>query len=168
MALIDQLTGRARQALPYIEQLVNQGVSANEILSQIQDLGFGVRRQIGLDIIGALRGKFTTQRATRLFGPNTPLPSDLYSPSPYNISANYNFRLKLVGAPQGEQQYINIVSATELSLNQIFAQADAYLNRYQDSGEASFGAADVSYSLDAAEFGPDSTQAFTGGFGGFE
>ena len=168
MALIDSLTGRARQALPYIQSLVNTTRSANEILTELTNLGFGIRRQTGLDIIGALRGKFTTQRASRLFGQNTPLPSDIYSQSPYNIRKNYNFRVKLTGAPAGEQQFINIVSDTELSLNAIFAQADTYLNQYKDAGEASFGGSDVSYSLDAAEFGPDSTQAFTGGFGGFE
>lgn len=152
--LIDALEFSDRSALGFIEKLAAGPGSANSILKQLGDAGFTIRRQTGLDIIGALRGNVNVQRFARLAGPNAPLPSKYYTPSVTPTQRNFSYRVKIGGQPIGSPGFINVSSDVELSLNDIFSVVDSYQGT--DSGPAGGGeeGGPPEYSLDRATVNP--------------
>lgn len=119
--LLDFLTGSARAALPFLRSQVLQGISANQIISNLKDYGLSFQRQRVLDVIAALRGYADLPKYLRLVGGNTPLPYEAHVINIASQQANYNYVLKNENAPEGIPEYITVSSVVPLSVNNILA-----------------------------------------------
>lgn len=153
-ALIDALEFSDRSALGFLEHLAAGPGSANSILKQLGDAGYSIRRQTGLDIIGALRGNVNVQQYARLAGPNAPLPSKYYTQSVTPTKRTFSYRVKIGNQPIGAPGFVNVSSDVELSLNNIFSVVDSHQGT--DSGPAGGGEGEggPDYSLDRATVNP--------------
>jgi hypothetical protein len=128
MALIELLTFAARIALPTITGLVEAGMSANKIINTLQAAGLGVRRQVVLDIVGALRENFSAARQFRLLL-NTTIPDpSKFGVALTNLIRNYSYKVRVSGGYESFPPFITISSNEVLNKDQIMGTADAYLS----------------------------------------
>jgi hypothetical protein len=125
--LIELLEGSARASYGFLEAAAASPSSANQILRDLADAGFSIRRQTGLDIIATLRGSLNAARVARLAPPNTVIPDTLLPPSPHPIAKQYSFRVKVNNPETDIPGFLNIASDVPLSINQIFSVATSYL-----------------------------------------
>lgn len=149
IGLIELLTAGAREAFPMLTSLAETELSANAILQQVKDAGYAIRRQTGLDIIGALRDNVNAARQFRLIS-NTTIPDpNKFGTALTNIIRDYSYKVKVSGGPESFPTHITISSNDVLNKDQILGTADAYLS----NAEVYAGAdtEDVNYSLDVVD-----------------
>lgn len=121
-SLLSFLSPSARAAYPFIEQGVAAGKSANAILTDLQAAGVGIKRQRGLDIISTLRGTGNAARFVRTYGPNAPIPSELYNTAVTNTNKAFSYRVKIENALPGMPSYVNLGSNDTRSVNDLISQ----------------------------------------------
>jgi hypothetical protein len=126
--VLSALTGRARQALPFIISGVSQGLSANAIAQALTAGGMGMRRSRLLKIVQAARGNFATATIYR----NTPAaevpPSYIFFPSTTLMENPFAYILRVterntVTGLLGTR-HITVSSPVALSNDQIEAYAE--------------------------------------------
>lgn len=124
------LSKGARAALPYLEAAAETAKTASEILEGAKELGFTIRRQTGLDIIGALRGKLDTRRYLRLTPHVDILNPDFFTTSITGLLRNYSYTVlaRLHDEETGEtlNQHITVSSNEVLSQEQIMDKASEF------------------------------------------
>ena len=137
--ILDVLTAGAKAAFPMLQSLAETPLSANEILRQVAAAGFGVQRQAGLDVIGALRNNIDAARYIRLASPETILNPQYYGVALTNTLSNFTYTVRAIGVSgvTGERvvQDVNVRSRTAISQNDAMAVADSYLgesDKYQN------------------------------------
>lgn len=122
------LTKGARAALPFLRAAAETTKTTTEILEEAATLGFKLRRQAGLDIIGTLRNNVSAARAIRLAAPDIPLNPLTYGESIGKLKRAFSYTVKVVTRDSdGEKfdpQHITVSSNTPLSINQILATAE--------------------------------------------
>lgn len=132
--VLELLTKGARAALPMITSLAGTDLSANEILRQVSGAGFSLRRQTGLDMIGALRDNITAARQFRMIASNA-LPNPAYfGKSLTNMLKDYSYRVKVTGGPSTYPDFISIKSDLLLTKEQQISAAMAYLSNAERYG----------------------------------
>lgn len=129
--LIEALTEGARSAFPLFQSLAESTLSANAILRQVSEAGFAVRRQTGLDIVGALRNNIDAARQFRLINPNTIPDVSKFGVAVTNTISNFTYTVKATGinavTGQPVTKFVNVRSNTPISQNDALAVADSYL-----------------------------------------
>lgn len=128
--LFKVLSKGARAALPFLEGAAETIKTASEILEEAKELGFTIRRQTGLDIIGALRGKLDTRRYLRLTPHADILNPDFFTKSVTGLLRNYSYTVlaRLHDEETGEtlNQHITVSSNEALSQEQIMERASEF------------------------------------------
>ena len=126
--LVRLLSKSARAALPFLEGAVEAGKGANEILKTAKELGFTIRRQVGLDIIGALKGNIDARRLIRITPPHLPLDPAHYGQALGTLLRNYSYKVlvRAVEPDTGEtvNRYFTVSSNDPLSVNDVFETVD--------------------------------------------
>jgi hypothetical protein len=157
-ALVDQLSLSGRAAYPYLRSQALQvpELSKASILSGLQEAGFSIRRQTGLDIIDLARNKADLGQFFRTYGENTIIPDVLHTKSLVTLSGGNKVQY-LVGTNSSnplipEAIYVN--SPTPLSADQIYGKAIAAFTYEQGSGMAAGDLPDVVFTIDDARYSP--------------
>jgi hypothetical protein len=150
-SLFSNLTKGALQALPAITGFVNQGGMSNSaILSAVRAAGFGIRTQVGLDIINALQGNMTAARSIRLTNSSTPLNPANYGTAIGNLLRNFSYAVKITG--ETGNRFVTVSSNVALSQDQILATAETYGSKYGDSSIGATVDMTVTDSLKSADY----------------
>lgn len=121
--LLDFLTGRAKQALPFLEGFAQKGFTPAQALEALKGLAPTFNRQSMLDVYAALQSRLTPERVLRLAGRTAPIPISLHNPSPADLGSNYQYRVGAfdeTGEPIG---YVTVSSNIPLAAVQIEATA---------------------------------------------
>ena len=121
--LLDFLTGRARQALPFLRQLVSEGLEPTVIISELREYNLGFQTQRVLDVIAALYGRANVARWIRLVGANTALPPEAHTTNVAGQSTNYQYVVRVENAPVGVPEFLTVSSDIPLSWNSIQSKA---------------------------------------------
>lgn len=129
--IIEGVTEGLRVALPFLTQLSEQSLSANEILRQATAAGFEIRRAAGLNVIRQLRSIVTGQEYIKAVR-NAFLPDPLRLPfAVTDIRRNYSFRVRLDGTDKdtGERTtfFVQVTSDNIMTKDQAYAQALGFL-----------------------------------------
>jgi len=132
-ALADLISKAGRQALPFIERAVNEGLSANATLRQIGALGQKIRRSDFLTIFRIIAGKGDIQDVIKAIGPNGIIPENYHTPSVYNLASNYQYTIEINNGPSDLADALHIGSDVPLTDNQILGAAQASYTGYASS-----------------------------------
>lgn len=154
LPLISQLTKGARASYSFLRSLAlkTPELAKSAILDQLNEAGFGIRRQTGLDLIDLIRDRGSAGQFIRTFGSDAPLPISAHSKSPHGISGGNRYQY-LVGTNSSnpltpEAVYVN--SLTPLSENQIFDLAAATFHYENETGLGAGMEQDAFFSIDEA------------------
>lgn len=128
--LFATLTRGARAALPYLHAAVETAKTASEILAEAKELGFTIRRQVGLDIIGTLRGNLDVRRYLRIT-PHSAILNPDFIPSSISKTLrdfSYTVLARMHDEETGEtiNQHITVSSNDALSKEDILSKANEY------------------------------------------
>jgi hypothetical protein len=126
--ITELLTAGARAAFPMLVSLAETEISANEILRRVKAIGIDIRRQTGLDIIGALRDNVNAARQFRLIAAETIPNPDRFGTALTTILRNYSYKVKVAGGGEEWPDYINVSSNDVLNKDQIMGAVDSYLS----------------------------------------
>lgn len=157
---LDFLTGRAREALPFLRGAIARGLTNPEILA-LKGIEFpSFARQRMLDVIAVLRqlvpvraGSPTLfQRYLRLVPPTTTMPIESHAPSVTNLSSTYQYLVRADNLVTDEQIYITVSSAVPLSQVQINAVADSTFLSYEEFATGDRGKARWATTIESAQF----------------
>jgi len=132
-ALADLISKAGRQALPFIESAVNEGLSANATLRALQDQGLGFRRSDFLTIFRVVAGKGDIQDVIKIIGSNSIIPENYHTPSVYNLATNYQYTIEINNGPSDLVDALHIGSDVPLTDNQILGAAQANYTGYASS-----------------------------------
>jgi hypothetical protein len=132
--LIELLTAGARAAFPMLTSLAETEISANEILRRVKELGYEIRRQTGLDIIGALRDNVNAARQFRMIADSTIPNPDRFGTALTSMIRNYSYRVKVGGNVEEYPEYISVSSNEVLNKDQIMGTVDSYLSNADQYG----------------------------------
>lgn len=157
---LDFLTGRAREALPFLRGAIARGLSNAEILA-LKGIEFAsFARQRMLDVIAILRQSVPVragsptlfQRYLRIVPPTTPLPIEAHAPSVTNLSSTYQYLVRADNLKTDEEFFITVSSAVPLSQVQINAVADTIFLGPTESGVGAAGRSQLATSIESAQF----------------
>jgi len=132
-ALADLISKAGRQALPFIERAVNEGLSANATLREIGALGQKIRRSDFLTIFRVVAGKGDIQDVIKIIGSNSIIPENYHTPSIYNLATNYQYTIEINNGPSDLADALHIGSDVPLTDNQILGAAQANYTGYAAS-----------------------------------
>lgn len=125
------LTKGARAALPFLRAAAETTKTTTEILEEAASLGFKLRRQAGLDIIGTLRNNITAARAIRIANPDIPLNPINYGESIGALKRAFSYTVKAtirnVLTGDVEPVFRTVSSNDALSINEVLADAQKFL-----------------------------------------
>jgi hypothetical protein len=125
--LLDLLPAAARVFFPQFVALAETDLSASAILRQLQGMGLSLRRQTGLDLIGALRDNVNAARQFRLIADSVIPDPSKFGTAVTDVISNYYYKVKLHNAPQDLPSFITVASNNLLSKAEIKSTAAAYL-----------------------------------------
>jgi len=94
LSFLSTLGNRAFEAWQFIQGGVSIGLSANDIVSALSDLGLGVRRTNALSAIRAAVDIFNSGARLSALDPNIPPLPDFFAQSPGNQTEQYNYTLR--------------------------------------------------------------------------
>lgn len=131
--LLDFLTGRARQALPYLRALAARGTQAGVALEILRSFDLGFQRQQFLDVYAALQNRADVNRYLRIVPPNTLLPPEAHTVAVTELTSqgrfvNYQYVLEVENEPLGAPEFITVSSQVPLSQNEILSLGTGVLN----------------------------------------
>jgi hypothetical protein len=113
--VLEFLTGRARQALPYLRAAAAQGLSANAAIAALKAIPIALQRQKALDIYGVLLSRVSPERIIRLVGETTPIPIEFHSPAVRDQFSNYQYVVSTPNQLTDELAYLTVSSAVPLA-----------------------------------------------------
>lgn len=125
---ITSLTPSARMAIPFINQGVSAGLSANAILSALSDAGIGVARGLGLSLVRMSRASFNSGRLQQSLQGNLLPDIPDFTAAEYFTEKRYTYTIKhqvlyedtgVVG-----EEFMSISSDTLLTNNQLADTVD--------------------------------------------
>lgn len=123
MPLLDFITGRARQALPFLRAAAVRGDTPSAALASLKPLDLTFNRQRMLDVYAALQNRLDVARTLRLVGSSTPIPAELHDIAASNINSNYQY---IVGAYSEEGiplGFLTVASSETLTRGEIEERA---------------------------------------------
>jgi hypothetical protein len=157
-ALVDQLSASGRAAYPYLRSQALQvpELSKASILSGLQEAGFSIRRQTGLDIIDLARNKADLNQFFRTYGPNSVIPDVIHTKSLVTLSGGNKVQYQVFTNSQNPliPEAIFVNSPFPLSENQIYGKAIAAFTYEQGSGMAAEDLPSVFFSIEDARYSP--------------
>src|SRR5205807_2616278 len=110
-------------AFPTFTSLVETELSANKILEKVKEMGFEIRRQTGLDIIGALRNNVNAARQFRTIAHDVIPDPSKFGTALTNLLSKFHFKVEIKGEGIGQPDYITVRSNVLLSKDQILNDA---------------------------------------------
>lgn len=163
--LFDLLSGSARAALPFIEHLAAQKLSANAIIDTLQqEYGLGFQRAAALKVINAVKNKGDPAAWVKIAGENSPIPDEYHQISPTRMDVNYRYRIELQNSPDTFPDFTYVSSDVPLSANDIFSVAGTNIQEGGGSNPDNVDTSGITMILDDARYSPQSTQASNAGF----
>lgn len=150
-ALIDLLTGAQRIALPFLEAGVAEGLSANKILTTLQEAGFGINRNVGLKLISNI----VKNQESASYVSNAPL-TDLLDINQIGIAnsvgnGKFAYTIKAFGRDvttgRFTNRYVTVASEEPISPQQAIDLASGYFTGQNKYADFSFQSAQVTQAL---------------------
>lgn len=136
--LLDFVTGRARQALPFLKKAASEGLTPTQAISQLRELGGGGQTQRLLDIYAALQNRISLPRILRLVGETTTIPKDLHHLAETTINSNYQYVIATSVGGYPTPDFLTVTSSVPLSAAQIRAQG-AFLFNSEEYSDLDLG-----------------------------
>lgn len=122
---LEFLTGKARQALPFLRGFARAELSPTSALNLLKALNIPIRTQTTLDIYAALQNRADITRYLRLVPPTQPLPTEAHTGAVAPQRNNFEYIIQVTHPATGVSQYVQIGSDIPLSQNAINSRVDA-------------------------------------------
>ena len=122
---LEFLTGKARQALPFLRGFANAELSPTSALNLLKALNIPIRTQTVLDIYAALQNRADLNRYLRLVPPTEPLPAEAHTGAVAPQRNNFEYIIQVTHPASKVSQYVQIGSDIPLSRNAIESRVAA-------------------------------------------